>query len=140
MGSRRAQIFLAVLAAALGFFVDAYDLILYSIVRVESLSAFGVPPDALLNVGVDLLNAQLVGMLLGGIVWGMWGDRFGRRRCCSARFPSIPRPRSPMPGSIRSPPTWRAGSSRGSASPENSAPASRSSANSCPRGAAATAP
>ena len=80
------QVALAVLAAALGFFVDAYDLILYSIVRVQSLSGLGVPPDAVLNVGVDLLNAQLVGMLIGGIVWGVWGDRFGRR---SVLFGSI---------------------------------------------------
>lgn len=82
----RAQIVLAILAAALGFFVDAYDLILYSIVRVQSLTALGVPPDALLNVGVDLLNAQLIGMLVGGVVWGIWGDRFGRR---SVLFGSI---------------------------------------------------
>lgn len=70
---------LAVIAAALGFFVDAYDLILYSIVRVPSLTDLGVPPERLLAAGVDLLNAQLVGMLVGGIAWGIWGDRFGRR-------------------------------------------------------------
>ena len=70
---------LAVIAAALGFFVDAYDLILYSIVRVPSLTGLGVPPERLLAAGVDLLNAQLVGMLVGGIAWGIWGDRFGRR-------------------------------------------------------------
>ena len=84
--SQRTQIMLAVIAAALGFFVDAYDLILYSIVRVESLKSLGVPPGALLDVGVDLLNAQLVGMLIGGVVWGVWGDRFGRR---SVLFGSI---------------------------------------------------
>lgn len=86
MTLQRAPIVLAVLAAALGFFVDAYDLILYSIVRVQSLTGLGVPADALLTVGVDLLNAQLVGMLIGGIVWGVWGDRFGRR---SVLFGSI---------------------------------------------------
>ena len=70
---------LAVIAAALGFFVDAYDLILFSIVRVQSLTGLGVPPERLLATGVDLLNAQLVAMLVGGIAWGIWGDRFGRR-------------------------------------------------------------
>ena len=70
---------LAVIAAALGFFVDAYDLILFSIVRVQSLTGLGVPADRLMASGVDLLNAQLMGMLAGGIVWGVWGDRFGRR-------------------------------------------------------------
>ena len=78
--------FMAVLAAALGFFVDAYDLILYSIVRLQSLRGLGVPEAALLNVGVDLLNAQLIGMLVGGVFWGVWGDRFGRR---SVLFGSI---------------------------------------------------
>ena len=77
---------LAVLAAALGYFVDAYDLILYNIVRVQSLQGIGVPEDALLRTGVDLLNAQLVGMLLGGVLWGVLGDRRGRR---SVLFGSI---------------------------------------------------
>ncbi len=53
---------LAVIAAALGFFVDAYDLILFSIVRVQSLTGLGVPPERLLAAGVDLLNAQLMGI------------------------------------------------------------------------------
>jgi MFS transporter, putative metabolite:H+ symporter len=82
----RTWIALAIVAAALGFFVDAYDLILYSIVRVQSLSSLGVPAANMLAKGVDLLNAQLVGMLLGGIAWGVWGDRFGRR---SVLFGSI---------------------------------------------------
>ena len=77
---------LAVLAAALGYFVDAYDLILYNIVRVPSLTGLGLRGAALLDSGVDLLNAQLVGMLLGGILWGVWGDKLGRR---SVLFGSI---------------------------------------------------
>ena len=77
---------LAVIAAALGFFVDAYDLLLYSIVRNQSLQALGVSGDQLLSVGVDLLNAQLIGMLVGGVVWGVLGDIYGRR---SVLFGSI---------------------------------------------------
>jgi MFS family permease len=77
---------LAVLAAALGYFVDAYDLILYNIVRVQSLRGVGVPESALLDTGVTLLNAQLVGMLVGGVLWGVIGDRRGRR---SVLFGSI---------------------------------------------------
>ena len=77
---------LAVLVAALGYFVDAYDLILYNIVRVQSLQGIGVPQEALLRTGVDLLNAQLVGMLVGGVLWGVLGDRRGRR---SVLFGSI---------------------------------------------------
>jgi MFS family permease len=82
----RAPIALAVIAAALGFFVDAYDLLLYSIVRNQSLTGIGVAADQLLTVGIDLLNAQLVGMLVGGVVWGVLGDLYGRR---SVLFGSI---------------------------------------------------
>lgn len=77
---------LAVLAAALGYFVDAYDLVLYNIVRVPSLRSLAVTESAMLEVGVDLLNAQLIGMLIGGVLWGIWGDRWGRR---SVLFGSI---------------------------------------------------
>ena len=79
MSDERKGVGLAVLAAALGYFVDAYDLILYNIVRVQSLRGIGVPEAGLLATGVDLLNAQLAGMLLGGILWGVLGDRRGRR-------------------------------------------------------------
>ena len=82
----RSQIVLAVIAAALGFFVDAYDLLLYSIVRNQSLIGIGVPGDKLLGIGIDLLNAQLIGMLIGGVVWGILGDIYGRR---SVLFGSI---------------------------------------------------
>jgi MFS family permease len=79
MGSDRKRIGLAVLAAALGYFVDAYDLILYNIVRVQSLRGIDVPESELLSAGVGLLNAQLIGMLVGGVLWGVIGDRRGRR-------------------------------------------------------------
>ncbi len=86
MQSERKRMALAVLAAALGYFVDAYDLILYNIVRVPSLRGIGVPETELLGTGVTLLNAQLVGMLVGGVLWGVLGDRRGRR---SVLFGSI---------------------------------------------------
>jgi len=75
--NRRAIAF-AVLVAALGYFVDIYDLILFSIVRVRTLTAIGVPPEQLLSKGVLLLNMQMTGMLIGGIAWGILGDRRGR--------------------------------------------------------------
>ncbi len=75
--NRRAIAF-AVLVAALGYFVDIYDLILFSIVRVRSLTSMGVPPDQLLTKGVLLLNMQMTGMLIGGIAWGVLGDKRGR--------------------------------------------------------------
>jgi len=68
----------SILVAALGYFVDIYDLILFSIVRVKSLQALGVTGDGLLSTGVLLLNMQMIGMLLGGILWGIFGDKKGR--------------------------------------------------------------
>jgi len=68
----------SILVAALGYFVDIYDLILFSIVRIKSLKAIGIAGADLLSQGVFLLNMQMVGMLLGGILWGIWGDKKGR--------------------------------------------------------------
>ena len=70
---------LAVLVAALGYFVDLFDLVLFSILRVPSLKALGfTDPEQITSVGKRLLDIQLVGMLLGGIAFGMLGDRLGR--------------------------------------------------------------
>jgi putative MFS transporter len=67
-----------VIVASLGYFVDIYDLILFSIVRVSSLKAVGLGGQSLLDQGVFLLNMQMGGMLLGGILWGVLGDKKGR--------------------------------------------------------------
>jgi len=69
---------LVVIVAALGYFVDIYDLILFSVIRVKSLKTLGVPDAELLDQGVFLINMQMGGMLLGGILWGILGDRRGR--------------------------------------------------------------
>jgi len=67
-----------VLVSALGYFVDIYDLILFGIVRVPSLTYLGIKGDELIEIGVYILNMQMAGMLIGGIVWGIWGDKKGR--------------------------------------------------------------
>jgi putative MFS transporter len=67
-----------VVVAALGYFVDIYDLVLFSIVRIESLTSLGVTGPELLTKGVLLLNVQMIGMLIGGIFWGVLGDKKGR--------------------------------------------------------------
>jgi len=72
------KVMLTVLVAALGYFVDIYDLILFSIVRVPSLKSLGLSGEALTDVGVRLINWQMSGMLIGGIVWGILGDKRGR--------------------------------------------------------------
>ncbi len=69
---------LPVIVAALGYFVDIYDLVLFSIVRVPSLKGIGIAGPELIDKGVMLLNMQMIGMLIGGILWGILGDRKGR--------------------------------------------------------------
>jgi MFS family permease len=73
----RSVIFL-VIVAALGYFVDIYDLLIFSILRVQSLKGIGVPVDQITDKGIHILNMQMLGLLLGGIIWGIIGDKFGR--------------------------------------------------------------
>lgn len=69
---------LPVIVAALGYFVDIYDLLLFGIVRVPSLKDLGLTPDEISTVGASILNWQMGGLLLGGILWGIIGDKRGR--------------------------------------------------------------
>jgi putative MFS transporter len=68
----------AILVASLGYFVDIYDLLLFSIVRVPSLKSLGLSGTELIDTGIMLLNVQMIGMLIGGVLWGMLGDKKGR--------------------------------------------------------------
>ena len=69
---------LAVLVAALGYFVDIYDLLLFSIIRVPSLKSFGLNDDQIAKDGLFIINIQMIGLLVGGILWGILGDKKGR--------------------------------------------------------------
>jgi len=71
-------IMLTIFVAALGYFVDVFDLLLFSIVRVQSLKSLHVPDANILSDGIFLINVQMAGLLIGGIVWGIWGDKLGR--------------------------------------------------------------
>ena len=68
----------AVIVGALGYFVDVYDLILFAILRIPSLKDMGYSGDLLVSHGIMLLNLQMLGMLIGGIFFGILGDRVGR--------------------------------------------------------------
>lgn len=68
----------AILVASLGYFVDIYDLLLFSIVRIPSLKSLGLTGTQLTDTGILLLNIQMIGMLIGGVLWGMLGDKKGR--------------------------------------------------------------
>ena len=77
---------LLIAVAALGYFVDVYDLILFSVVRNPSLKSLGLSGSELLDHGLNLMNIQMGGMLIGGILWGIYGDKKGRK---SVLFGSI---------------------------------------------------
>jgi putative MFS transporter len=69
---------IAVLVAALGYFVDIYDLLLFNIVRVESLTKMGLSAEQVKTQGEFIISIQMVGLLIGGIIWGIMGDKKGR--------------------------------------------------------------
>lgn len=69
---------ITVIVAALGYFVDIYDLLLFSIIRLPSLQSFGLSQDMVKIEGENILMWQMVGLLLGGILWGIMGDKKGR--------------------------------------------------------------
>ncbi len=72
------KVWLLVMIASLGYFVDIYDLIIFSIVRIQSFTDIGVPAEEMRVKGEFVLNMQMGGLLLGGILWGIIGDKFGR--------------------------------------------------------------
>ncbi len=67
-----------VIVAALGYFVDIYDLLLFGIVRVSSLRSLGIDEANMLDQGESLIRWQMAGLLIGGLVWGIMGDKKGR--------------------------------------------------------------
>ncbi|MBI2234448.1 MAG: MFS transporter [Micavibrio aeruginosavorus] len=71
-------VLITIMVAALGYFVDIYDLLLFSIVRVQSLKDIGVAEEDLLSIGIRLINMQMAGLLIGGFIWGIMADRVGR--------------------------------------------------------------
>ena len=79
MHARSTSLFqLAVIVSALGFFVDVYDLLLFGIIRKPSLQALGLTPDEVFSQGELIISVQMTGLLVGGIVWGVLGDKKGR--------------------------------------------------------------
>lgn len=76
-GSKK-NVVLLVLVASLGYFVDIYDLIIFSIVRIPSFKDIGVGEELMRVKGEYVLNMQMGGLLLGGLIWGVIADKFGR--------------------------------------------------------------
>ncbi|QPH40028.1 MFS transporter [Pedobacter endophyticus] len=76
--AKNRNVIFLVIVAALGYFVDIYDLVLFSVVRVQSLGEIGVSAKDMQSDGFLIINAQMFGLLLGGILWGVLGDKLGR--------------------------------------------------------------
>jgi len=69
---------IAVIVAALGYFVDIYDLLLFTIVREPSLHGLNVADKNMISASTLIINWQMIGLLIGGIIWGIMGDKKGR--------------------------------------------------------------
>src|SRR5215213_11646622 len=67
-----------VIVGALGYFVDIYDLLLFGIVRKPSLTSLGLTKEEVKSIGENIISIQMAGLLLGGIIWGIMGDKKGR--------------------------------------------------------------
>src|SRR5438093_4689213 len=67
-----------VIVGALGYFVDIYDLLLFTIVREPSLRAIHVTDAEMITASTRIINLQMIGLLIGGIIWGVLGDKKGR--------------------------------------------------------------
>ena len=67
-----------VIVAALGYFVDIYDLLLFGMIRNTSLQSLGLKWEDAVSTGLDIMSLQMYGLLIGGIFWGMMGDKKGR--------------------------------------------------------------
>jgi MFS transporter, putative metabolite:H+ symporter len=79
MQAKQSSVFsLAVIVAALGYFVDIYDLLLFSIIRIGSLKDLGLNSADIASKGLLIINVQMAGLLIGGILWGILGDKKGR--------------------------------------------------------------
>jgi len=79
MSEKQPGIFsLMVIVGALGFFVDIYDLLLFGIVRKPSLKDLGLSPEEILSQGEFIISIQMIGLVVGGLFWGVLGDKKGR--------------------------------------------------------------
>lgn len=76
--SGRSNVLYIIIVASLGYFVDIYDLVIFSIVRIQSFKDLGIDAGLMRTNGEYVLNMQMAGLLTGGILWGIIGDKYGR--------------------------------------------------------------
>lgn len=73
-----------VLVTAIGYLIDFYDFIIFNVVRTQSLTDLHLTGDVLTRTGLFISNSQLAGLLIGSWLWGVLGDRYGRKSCLFA--------------------------------------------------------
>jgi predicted MFS family arabinose efflux permease len=78
IAKKKSVFHIAVLVAALGYFVDIYDLLLFAIIRIDSLKSLGLTPEQISSEGEAILQWQMAGLMIGGIIAGVIADRKGR--------------------------------------------------------------
>lgn len=69
---------IVVIVSALGYFVDIYDLLLFTIVKRDSMLGVGATQATMMVDSTKVINYQMIGLLIGGIIWGVLGDKKGR--------------------------------------------------------------
>lgn len=76
---QKKNVLFIIILASFGYFVDIYDLVIFSIVRVKSFTEIGITGEKEMLINTQfVLNMQMAGLLLGGILWGIIGDKLGR--------------------------------------------------------------
>ncbi|MBI1326700.1 MAG: MFS transporter [Alphaproteobacteria bacterium] len=70
-----------VIITALGYMVDVYDILIFSALRTPSLIDLGLTGDAVTKTGMFIINMQMTGLIIGGLIFGMLGDKIGRKKC-----------------------------------------------------------
>ena len=81
---------LPVFVAALGYFVDVYDLLLFTIVRQPSVMSLGSTAATIIEDSAHIINWQMSGLLIGGILWGILGDKKAALKCYLGRLYCTP--------------------------------------------------
>lgn len=71
---------LTILIPGAGYLVDMYDLFLFNMVRVRSLTELGLTGEQVTQTGIQIINSQLFGLIVGAYIWGVLGDRCGRKK------------------------------------------------------------
>lgn len=80
MSRCRSLLSVTVLIPGAGYLIDMFDLFLFNMVRVKSLTALGLTAEQVTQTGIQIINAQLFGLIVGAYIWGVLGDRHGRKR------------------------------------------------------------